>query len=1105
MHAEDVTKQEPESDSPGLSASAASPALTNGSKTSNGTSTTTANANGTTKPAFPPPKTDKPRPHVCQTCTRSFARLEHLKRHERSHTKEKPFECPECTRCFARRDLLLRHQQKLHMTNTTTRPRTGRRESVAGGNGNGRVRKNSVANINVHGINSAASNQIRPRANTISHIDLSSLGLMDGHAQLDRMNALGLTMNGVGMMAGHPGLGHFDYRGMSTAMGQHGNLHGLPKLDTAHANHMDMTHSLRTAPPQATFAGFDIDQLFTPHTTINPAALHFGSAGQISSTNIPFGVEAGTNQQVPIDDDFGWMRNWGMNIAGTDHENAIEESSPSRMSSGDSPGDFSESMTNSQAAIPIQNNNFQWHPQDLSLQQTLSHSSTGPFQLDGLCNGLPSLDQQNGTMSPSCLQDPTPTGEAYFHQAMMQHSNGTLRRHSSQADAMQNQGATFFVSSPLSGGTGARNATPEGVTLPSRADLQRYIEAFMQYAHPHLPITHIATVTFNPVDLVAPQKGSPSPASSSPYVTANGPQCLILGMAAIGALYEYDHPASKNLFEAAKKMISLYLEDRRKADMASAINREASHSTTPLWLVQAMLLNVIYGHHCGDRLAAEISSNHIAALVSLARSADLQTLDEPRSTTGGDTAMGNGDNGDLHATWIKWKTAEEQRRCFFGIFILSSLLTTAYNQTPSIMNSEILLDLPCDEELYEAPTAEEWHARGGLARIEENSLTFADALSSLLTANQRSSAFANGNFGASSSNLPASEIKPSTFGCLVLINALHNYIWETRSRHRGREWTMQETESMIANIEPALNAWMAAWKANERHTLERPNPFGLGPLAADSIPLLDLAYVRLYVNLGRTAEAFWARDFNKMAEELVSFNAFEDSPANDANSPDARRQSASKSPDRRTLAQRRMSSAIPNDQAASTRRERHLRKAAAYAADALTVACRFNLTYSDAHAHELPIQAAICFLDCAQVLAEWVTTVQERTGKYLGVLGRDAVDYTDVPAVMLLAPEDMEMLHKLEQIYTSMKDKHHHQEMSLLAMNPSTFNTNLHNNVNLDRCGYGSKIMRVTAMMLEKAVIWPITHVMAAALEIQATHMDRRSLQCTGEVTSTTT
>ncbi|KAF3988659.1 hypothetical protein FT663_02105 [Candidozyma haemuli var. vulneris] len=68
-------------------------------------------------------RTDKPRPHVCAICTRGFARLEHLKRHERSHTNEKPFQCAACGRCFARRDLVLRHQQKLHS-------QVGRRSSL---------------------------------------------------------------------------------------------------------------------------------------------------------------------------------------------------------------------------------------------------------------------------------------------------------------------------------------------------------------------------------------------------------------------------------------------------------------------------------------------------------------------------------------------------------------------------------------------------------------------------------------------------------------------------------------------------------------------------------------------------------------------------------------------------------------------------------------------------------------------------------------------------------------------------------------------------------------------------------------------------------------
>ncbi|ODQ80139.1 hypothetical protein BABINDRAFT_22770, partial [Babjeviella inositovora NRRL Y-12698] len=51
---------------------------------------------------------------VCLVCTRAFARQEHLKRHERSHTREKPFDCGICSRKFSRRDLLLRHAQKLH-------------------------------------------------------------------------------------------------------------------------------------------------------------------------------------------------------------------------------------------------------------------------------------------------------------------------------------------------------------------------------------------------------------------------------------------------------------------------------------------------------------------------------------------------------------------------------------------------------------------------------------------------------------------------------------------------------------------------------------------------------------------------------------------------------------------------------------------------------------------------------------------------------------------------------------------------------------------------------------------------------------------------------
>ncbi|KAK5709238.1 hypothetical protein LTR17_019963 [Elasticomyces elasticus] len=182
---------------------------------------------------------------------------------------------------------------------------------------------------------------------------------------------------------------------------------------------------------------------------------------------------------------------------------------------------------------------------------------------------------------------------------------------------------------------------------------------------------------------------------------------------------------------------------------------------------------------------------------------------------------------------------------------------------------------------------------------------------------------------------------------------------------------------------------------------------------------------------------------------------------------------------------------------ALTRREKQFRKAAFHAADSLTIPCNFNLTYADLTAQKLPIQSAMGFFDCSQVLAEWACTVQERVGRYLGVLGRDVIDYTMVPAIKLLATEDVELLRMIELIYESLETKRFQQE-NLLALNVQQMNASvtmslMHNNINLSACEYGSKMLRITAKTLEKAVVWPVTHIMAKALEMLANHMDQRA------------
>ncbi|KAB8222407.1 hypothetical protein BDV33DRAFT_229501 [Aspergillus novoparasiticus] len=57
--------------------------------------------------------------YQCQRCDRSFARLEHLQRHDRSHTKEKPYVCDKCPKSFTRKDLLARHERLSHSSPTS--------------------------------------------------------------------------------------------------------------------------------------------------------------------------------------------------------------------------------------------------------------------------------------------------------------------------------------------------------------------------------------------------------------------------------------------------------------------------------------------------------------------------------------------------------------------------------------------------------------------------------------------------------------------------------------------------------------------------------------------------------------------------------------------------------------------------------------------------------------------------------------------------------------------------------------------------------------------------------------------------------------------------
>lgn len=951
-------------------------------------------------------------------------------------------------------------------------------------------------------------------------------------------------------LAGLPMQSEYQFGGMSTVMGQRGMNHGLPKLETHGFNNMDFGGGLRTAPVAGGFnADFDFEGLlFGPGSTINPNALHYSDSPQsmaIDSASPYRQAFPDMSASQTLEENFDWMNGFEHQMSFNEaNENAIDGSSPSAISTASQSG-ISEVMLDG-SNNPATSTQSMWQQSMMApplMTPNPFHLELGNPGFPDILNGGPisphSLPQKNAndpyfstpppsmsSLSPSMMPGITTQG---FHPPMNLGPETPVSMNGSMYSSLPLSTITDATraslvaalaqctpfggrkysfpatSSPLSPHfPGRSNSVDNGRSLPSTYDLQRYIGAYIRYFHPHLPFLHIPTLSFD----------IPAHTSESRHAgLVGGRGCLILSMAAIGALYEMEQVQSKDLFDSAKKMIQLYLEERRKADVRKADHRKAGvdHGAripensvhTPVWLVQAMLLNVVYGHNCGDKTAGDIASTHCAALVSLARAAELLKPVQPfqnhtdvqmtdDNSASPEAYGGKNDIPEEQQDWYSWKAMEERKRTLYAVFILSSLLVSAYNHTPALTNSEIMLDLPCDEEFWSAETANSFYAKGGARMADHNQITFHDALGELLRTSEKQQQhhmLQGQPFGSSvnTQDLPKSDLRPSTFGCLVLINALHNYIWETRQRHHNKIWTNEETEKMHRHIEPALKAWQAAWASNPHHSLERPNPYGFGPLSADSIPLLDLAYVRLFVNLSRSKEKFWQRDYDGMAEELSRGSEIiqhaEHSPESNTESSDPSETSAASSvfvdsPPTSTSSPDFKASRLPantsgqvSSQSVSTsKRERHLRKAAFYAADSLSMSDKLGVTFADFTSRELPLQSAMCAFDCAQVLAEWVATVQERVGRYLGILGKDDIDLSQVPGIMLLEEEDCKLLSKIQEVLNSAEIKMNYE---LAGMGAVAMNAAAQRLPGGDSSGYGSKILRVTAYMLDKAAVWP--------------------------------
>ncbi|KAK4054473.1 hypothetical protein OIV83_000967 [Microbotryomycetes sp. JL201] len=145
------------------------------------------------------------------------------------------------------------------------------------------------------------------------------------------------------------------------------------------------------------------------------------------------------------------------------------------------------------------------------------------------------------------------------------------------------------------------------------------------------------------------------------------------------------------------------------------------------WLHQTVLLIILFGKLCSTRADHEMAHIFWSSCVTLGRrSAIFSQRPIPNFPPGHD---------DLETQWTAWIDEEVAKRVALIMFGVDVEHAAFFRHSPTLSAFQVQLQLPCDEELWEARTAEEW------ARIRINSrptLPFISALKASLTAGNAS-------------------------------------------------------------------------------------------------------------------------------------------------------------------------------------------------------------------------------------------------------------------------------------------------------------------------------------------------------------------------------
>lgn len=819
-------------------------------------------------------KTDKPRPHICTICTRAFARLEHLKRHERSHTNEKPFQCAACGRCFARRDLVLRHQQKLH----TDLPNVIRRGSKDGATSTPSS-ANSDANEHIIVLhNNTRANAPLPGSSGHLSAAIHSAVLPLGARPMARsMDASIRAMDGAGS------------RSVSVS--------GASSGDGARSAAKPARHSFSV--------GHDIDLGFDWETLVDltPATTHLsteqsghptpGSAPSILPTNAsdlfkkdflefptkrraspsssPRKREDLTPHSYEFLDDYGYGYgqsygyNYGLMLQDDPRHDLVTSHPPSHETHTSNPPPVDAAM--------VHHDLVSHDPQSHDPQ---SHEPVPMMDLIDL-QLLPDLLSIEMDMTPmSDLAGLMGVGQGLSENLGWRETLGEVagRDLTSKVPINITSNNTTSNNSPglFTSELRTRIMTISNLSdaqFPPLVELNNYMMLYQQHFNRYFPFIHVPSL-HNSVDKVH-----------------NIP--LLLAMASVGALYSYHDATTLLLFNLLKYHIQNFFEKE--------VTHNLQFKKVPLMAHQCLVLHIFILTFLNEPSMIDVTSRQLKSMVGLVKStslareldkflippdglvaggmngtnmgegADLVSPDEIRHSRHG-LASSNGTSrsnshpttnpSSIQAQFDYFIMAQSRIRTIFTFYMLQQLRTsTLLDQTILLPISSITSGTFSDPKLWECETSEQWWGMvGPVSSIVE-----------LLN---------NGSIGKQIdqmvSMIPGPPDSPVHYNSLLQLFYVHESIQEHYNTHHQPFFSFDHIAWRLNNS--SLNSLILAWEMyftanggviviNEaNHAILQVPEFKL------ILPLYYLAKIKVAVNLTPIVERVVYKDWDTMNSYL---------------------------------------------------------------------------------------------------------------------------------------------------------------------------------------------------------------------------------------------